>query len=141
MHRSELSGLRKIASVLCCGLVLFLIQCNYPRRNHAKIVRLLRSACADTLDSRITRVLLADGTVLHGERKSITCGYKLVLHVLSAGFTIEATPVEYGKTGLISFFRDDTGRIRYEFGDKKATQRSPEVGRTMDWTSQPATSE
>jgi len=45
-------------------------------------------------------------------------------HVSLSGFTIEAYPVEVGKTGLFSFFRDESGVIRFETLGRRANAAS-----------------
>jgi len=81
-----------------------------------KIIRLLKHAhpeMAATAPSRIQRVRLADGVTLIPEHAQIAEGYTLKLHVRSSDFTIEAEPVQPGKTGTFSFFRDKAGVIRW----------------------------
>ena len=83
-------------------------------RNQTKLVQLLRKAHPGfTTSSQIERVILRDGTALTPERDQIVVGYTVRARVEPSGFTLEAQPVEFGKTGLFSFFRDRDGVIRF----------------------------
>ena len=39
-------------------------------------------------------------------------GYKVEVNVMSNKFEATATPIEYGKTGRLSYFVDETGVLR-----------------------------
>ena len=77
---------------------------------------------------RIERVVLGDGLVLWPERDQAAAGYIFRAHIESSGFTIEAHPMKFGKTGLFSYFRDSTGTLRFEMDGRRATAQSRPVG-------------
>ena len=54
---------------------------------------------------------LIEGGFLEKERVE-TNGYKLDLRLTAEGFEITAVPTEYGKTGKLSFFMDQSGVVR-----------------------------
>jgi hypothetical protein len=86
-------------------------------RNRRKIVNLLMQPHAEfalTNGSEIKRVILGNDVQLLPEQEQTAVGYRLRLHVRSSTFTIEARPSVIGKTGLLSFFRDEAGMIRFE---------------------------
>ena len=56
-------------------------------------------------------------------------GYKFEVTVTAAGFAISAVPAEYGKSGKLSFYMDQTGVIRGgDHGGAPATATDPPVG-------------
>ncbi len=52
-------------------------------------------------------------------------GYRFNMVVGDKGFTVTATPLEFGTTGKRSFFSDETGVVRYEMGEVFADINSP----------------
>lgn len=86
-------------------------------KNQRQLVFLLRHARPDSSGggpSPIQRVILADRLMLLPEHEQTAAGYVLRLHVQSTAFTIEARPLNVPKTGLFSFFRDESGEVRFE---------------------------
>lgn len=102
--------------------VFFLLTfCVTPRSrsviNQIEVVRLLESARAEWSSTgihQVQRIVFLDRTSLLPETEQVVGGYKVRVHVRSSRFTIEATPLIVGKTGLFSFFRDELGVVRYE---------------------------
>ena len=95
-------------------------------RNQMKLVQLLAKAHPQltTVEPlRIQTVIIGDHLTLLPDRDQVVAGYILRAHVQSATFMIEAQPVEVGKTGFFSYFRDEAGVIRFEM-DKRATAES-----------------
>ena len=111
------------AAPIVVGLFVFVSPREPARRNQIEVVRLLTKAHAE-LSGVQARVSLGDGTLLMPDREQIVHGYVIKAHIQSSGFTVEAQPVEVGKTGLLSYFRSASGAIRFEIGWKKATDGS-----------------
>jgi hypothetical protein len=56
-------------------------------------------------------------------------GYKFELTVSSSGYRLTATPTEYGKTGRLSFYTDQSGIVRAgDHGGSPATASDKPVG-------------
>lgn len=116
---------KKLAWFICGGLLL-LILCfvfapvHWPSsavRNERQVVRLLTAARPDfdkRDPSQIERVVLGGHVTLVPDHDQTVVGYVLTLHVRSALFTITATPLHAWETGTFSFFRDESGVVRFE---------------------------
>jgi type IV pilus assembly protein PilA len=65
---------------------------------------------------------LIPGDLAAGEKS----GYKFTLSGTEAGYVIHATPSTFGTTGNRTFYSDQSGVIRQNFGQEPATESSPE---------------
>jgi hypothetical protein len=54
-------------------------------------------------------------------------GYKFVLTGTPTGYTVNANPVTPGTTGRRTFYSDQTGIIRENWGQEPANQSSKEI--------------
>ena len=55
-------------------------------------------------------------------------GYKFTVAPIPGGYTVNATPENYGTSGSRSFFSDQTMVIRENYGPEPATAASKEMG-------------
>ena len=112
-------------------LVLAFISPRDPARaNQARVVCLLsraRPVLTGPAPSRIESVTLDDRVMLRPGHVEVASGYALRLNTQDSAFTIEAEPIRAGRTGTFSFFRDDSGVIRFE----------PELGKPAGKHSRP----
>ena len=125
-------GLVALASVVAIVIIiaLFVPLPSQAIHNQRELLSLLRKAHLEmtpTGTPEVKRVALAGRVTLVPERDQIAAGYILRLHIQSSTFTIEANPVQVGKTGLFSFFRDKFGIVRFE----------PEIGKPANENSRP----
>jgi hypothetical protein len=121
-----------ITIFVAISLLLVVSPHSQARRNQAKLFWLLADAHADSLPYQpIQRVSLGDGTALFPERDQVVVGYILRLHVRSTNYTIEAQPVKVGETGLLSYFRDEAGLIRFDISGKKANAQSRPMAQSL----------
>lgn len=58
-------------------------------------------------------------------------GYRFKVAEKPGGYTVGATPVTYGSSGIKSFFSDETMVVRENDGPGEATASSPERGTTQ----------
>jgi hypothetical protein len=89
--------------------------------NQSRIARLLRGArpvLTREGNPRVGAVILNDGTKLVPDATLTLSGYRLVLHRAPRprGFEITAQPAEPFKTGIYTFFLDESGVLKYEKG-------------------------
>jgi hypothetical protein len=125
-----LSIIGATALPILIGLLLLISPRGPAIRNQAKVVRLLTGAHPEFTAAgsrQIERIALGNGITLMPEREQIAVGYTLQAHVQSSNFTIEAQPVKVGRNGLFSYFRDETGAIRFETGEKRANVPKPSI--------------
>jgi prepilin-type N-terminal cleavage/methylation domain-containing protein len=66
---------------------------------------------------------LIPGSLATGEKN----GYVFTLTKLPGGFTVNATPKVFGKNGRRTFFIDEDGIVRQNWGPEPATATSPEI--------------
>ncbi|MGH9659473.1 MAG: prepilin-type N-terminal cleavage/methylation domain-containing protein, partial [Bryobacteraceae bacterium] len=66
---------------------------------------------------------LIPGRLSSGEKG----GYRFVMQVSAAGYTIQANPIAFGVSGSRTFFSDDTLVVRYNTTPEPATADSPEL--------------
>ncbi len=121
-----------VGGVLCWWVFLVSALPSAARRNQNQVVQFLQTAYAEygrlsdgsaglyRVHMRARRYLLWDREVslIPGIEQSVA-GYKLKASAAPAGFTVLACPEVPKKTGLLSFFRDETGRIWWESPAKK----------------------
>ena len=55
-------------------------------------------------------------------------GYKFVLQGTADGYTLNAMPVTFNKSGRRSFYSDETMAVHHNWGAEAATEESPEAG-------------
>jgi hypothetical protein len=95
-------------------------------KNQRQVIALLASARpipGTPGTGGIAEIALGNHLRLQPEHEELVLGYTFRLRVQSFSFTVEATPVEVGKTGLYSLFRDASGVIHFELG-RPATEHS-----------------
>lgn len=113
-------------TALVLTLLIFVVF--YPggrvARNQHYVVGLLESARANGGSPDTYGVSLQNGKVVLPGRELTTSGYVLRLEPSHGGYSIEAHPIRRGGTGLLSFFRDTGGVIRFESGAKRADASS-----------------
>ncbi len=122
MEHSKRSFARVLIPVVFLGAVALVLLAfwkppNVASINQRKVVKYLVHAqpvFSGTLPFRIEGVRLSNGLLLQPCRELITTGYRLVAKCDSSSFTIFAMPVDAGKTGLFSFFRDASGKLHFE---------------------------
>jgi hypothetical protein len=122
------------AAPVVVGMLLIVSPRSLARRNQTKIIKLLAQAHAVSpqASGEVTGpVALGDGTRLQPERSQIVAGYVLKLHLQSTSFSIDARPVKAGVTGLLSYFRDATGVIRFDTSGKGANAESRPVAQPV----------
>ena len=120
-----LSAITLIALLILVGLIFSVSPRSEARRNRAKVVELLAKAhSAPQGASGVPRVTLGDGTELVPDRDQVIAGYIFKLHAKPTNFTIEAHPLRWGETGTVSFFRDETGVIRFDGSGHDANEKS-----------------
>jgi hypothetical protein len=135
MERSQRSFARVLILVGFLGAVAVAFLAvwrppNIASINQRKVVKFLVHAqpvFSGTLPFRIEGVRLSNELLLQPGRELITTGYRLVANCNSSSFTIFAMPVDPGKTGLFSFFRDASGMLHFE----------PEIGKPASSNSRP----
>lgn len=66
---------------------------------------------------------LIPASLATGERN----GYRFMLSTTQAGFTAQASPKVFGKNGRRTFFIDEDGLLRQNWGPEPATAESAEV--------------
>lgn len=114
------------------GIVLVVSPRSQASRNQVKIAWSLvraNAVASPAAPQEILAVTLGDGTALSPEVDQVVAGYIVRLHVRSNRFTIEALPAKVGETGLLSFFRDEEGVIRFETSGRRASATSRPVTR------------
>jgi type IV pilus assembly protein PilA len=67
---------------------------------------------------------LIAGSLASGE----SSGYLFTMTATPAGYTVSAVPKTFGTTGRRTFYLDQTGVIRQNWGQEPATATSPEAG-------------
>ena len=67
---------------------------------------------------------LISGSLAAGENS----GYVFTLTSTATGYTVSAVPKVFGTTGRRTFYLDQSGVIRQNWGQEAATTSSPEVG-------------
>jgi hypothetical protein len=110
-----------IPIVLC--ILIFVSPIDRARFDQRKVVTLLAKARLEH-NGADQAVVLGDGTALRPEKEQVLFGYALTARLESSGFTVAAEPAEFGKTGLLSYFRDQAGVIRFETGERRASAAS-----------------
>jgi hypothetical protein len=97
---------------------------NLPRRNTSVIYDLLlRARRVNSGATGVPTVALPNSVVLAPEFHHVVAGYDLLLHLRGETFAIEARPVQPGKTGVLYFYRDGDGVVRFD-GYKPAGESS-----------------
>ena len=54
-----------------------------------------------------------------------SAGYRLDLKLTNSGYSLNAMPLRFGKTGLRCFHADEAGEIHQNWGPEPATRTSP----------------
>lgn len=119
-----------MALFLIVTIVLFVSPRDPAIRNQTKVSRLLLRAHPDVQPgvAEIQRIILGDGTALVPGRDRVLVGYVLRANVHSSAFTIGAQPVKLGVTGVFTYFRDESGVVRFEMDGKSANAMSRPLG-------------
>ena len=114
-HVSLFTGITLGFAIVIVGL--FAPPSNLPRRNMAKVYGLLLHARLEPSrlgGSGTSSITLADGVILKPERDQVIAGYILTPHLDRQEFTIEARPLQPGKTGVLYFYRGRDGGVRFD---------------------------
>ena len=109
-----------------CFLVLFSDRPDLPRRNTRQAVKLLEQPELDTTTGadEPERFRLPNGVILQPGKEVSLAGYIFRIEVSGLRHGIHADPERFGQTGLYSYYRDDTGTIRYEIPPRTAGPNS-----------------
>jgi len=113
------------------GILVFISPRDPARRNQTEVVLLLEKAHSDVGPDLSEHIILGDGSAILPEHEQIMHGYILTAYVKAATFTVEARPLEIGKTGLFSYIRDETGVIRFEMDGKRPNAGSRPLGQSL----------
>jgi len=70
----------------------------------------------------------AAGLIPHSLASGEASGYLFAVTGTAKGFTVVAVPKTFGKTGRRTFYMDQSGIIRQNWGREPATLNSPEAG-------------
>lgn len=126
LDKAILSATSAIIVFIVVGLLFSVSLRSEARKNRVKVLELLAGAhSVQAQDPTGTPdVMLGDGTVLVPDRGQSIAGHAFKLHIHSTNFTIMAQPLKWGKTGTISFFRDEAGVIRFDASGRKANESS-----------------
>ncbi len=109
-------------------VVIFFSPMDSAKKNQIEIIKMLYAAKPEfgsDPSPRVLRVRLGHRITLTPGPGQVEAGYLMTLHAAPLTFTITADPVEPGKTGIFSFFRDESGTLHFE----------PEIGRSANASS------
>jgi len=112
-----------IGLAILVPIAIFLSPMDSAKKNQIEVIKMLSVAKPEFGPGRspqVWTVTLGNGIALTPGAARVEAGYLLALHAGPSGFTITADPVKPGKTGIFSFFRDETGSLRFE----------PQIGRS-----------
>ena len=119
----EHNGADAASMLRTLNTVLVTYSTTYPDRGYPPSFRELSGAADDDASEQHARLLdprfLAD--------KVIIDGYEYQYHPAVDGYTITATPVEYGITGKESFFTDATAVVRHTSENRLANEQDPSL--------------
>jgi type IV pilus assembly protein PilA len=122
MHTRETAALEAIGTI---HKMETMYQSQY--RRYAKTLQELGPP-ANGVDSGPAAAGLIGNDLASGENN----GYKFKVSERPGGYSVTATPIAYGSSGMTSYYSDETMVIREFHGKGDATESSPEMGTAQD---------